>query len=206
MSIKIIKKNVKKMKLSVVSRDDIIVVLPKELDESAAYDFITKHKNWIEKTRKKFKKNNEIFYLGNKFFLKIVKSNHNFIEIKDKNFIVYSEILQKNYIDNIINNFYMGKAKKILPQILEKYLCITNKNINKCSIKILRSQWGSCNYVKKNIYLNARMVQYDIKFCEYVILHEIAHLTHPNHSKDFYNYISKYMPDWREYKISGGVI
>ncbi|MDE5041575.1 M48 family metallopeptidase, partial [Francisella tularensis subsp. holarctica] len=32
---------------------------------------------------------------------------------------------------------------------------------------------------------------------EYVVLHEIAHLTHPNHSKEFYAYVASYMPDWK---------
>ena len=40
----------------------------------------------------------------------------------------------------------------------------------------------------------------DIKFIEYVILHEIAHLEHPDHSRNFYSYIEKFMPDWKERK------
>ena len=40
----------------------------------------------------------------------------------------------------------------------------------------------------------------NIRFIEYVILHEIAHLVHPNHSKAFYNYIEIFMPDWKERK------
>ena len=87
--------------------------------------------------------------------------------------------------------------------MLEKWLLITNKSINKLTIKTLKRNWGSCEVGKKNINLNSELLKQDRRFVEYVILHEIAHLEHPNHSKNFYNYVARFMPDWKERKKLG---
>lgn len=80
---------------------------------------------------------------------------------------------------------------------MAKYLKITNQEITRVTIKKTKTRWGSCNYVKKTINLNFNLVLRDIQAIEYVVLHEIAHLTHPNHSKEFYAYVASYMPDWK---------
>ena len=52
---------------------------------------------------------------------------------------------------------------------------------------------------QKKIYnLNLELVKKPIPCIEYIVLHEIAHLRHPNHSRDFYHHIEKYMPDYRQ--------
>ena len=100
----------------------------------------------------------------------------------------------------IINSWYRKQGKILFEKLLIKYLEITNKKINKFNVKTLKSNWGSCNYNKKIINLNSELMKKDIRFIEYVILHEIAHLVHPNHSKAFYSYIENFMPDWKERK------
>ncbi|MDE5009080.1 M48 family metallopeptidase, partial [Francisella tularensis] len=65
------------------------------------------------------------------------------------------------------------------------------------TIKKTKTRWGSSNYVKKTINLNFNIVFLYIQAIEYVVLHEIAHLNHPNHSKYFYAYVAIYMPDWK---------
>jgi predicted metal-dependent hydrolase len=68
----------------------------------------------------------------------------------------------------------------------------------------MHSRWGSCNSKKGYINLNLYLIRKDIRFIEYVILHELAHLIHPNHSKDFYRFIENIMPDFKE-RIKNGI-
>ena len=100
----------------------------------------------------------------------------------------------------IVNSWYREEGKKVFVPVVENYLNLTGKKINKLTVKTLKSNWGSCNYKKGYINLNSEMMKKDIKFIEYVILHEIAHLEHPDHSRNFYGYIEKFMPDWKERK------
>ncbi|MDE4992440.1 M48 metallopeptidase family protein, partial [Francisella tularensis] len=82
----------------------------------------------------------------------------------------------------------------ILNNLVAKYLKITNQEITGVTIKKTKTRWGSCNYVKKTINLNFNLFLRDIQAIEYVVLHEIAHLTHTNHSKEFYAYVASYIP------------
>ena len=64
----------------------------------------------------------------------------------------------------------------------------------------MKTRWGSCNPHKGYINLNLELIKNPKESIEYVVFHELSHLIHPNHSKEFYSYISAYMPDWKRRK------
>jgi len=64
----------------------------------------------------------------------------------------------------------------------------------------MKTRWGSCNSQKGYINLNLELIKEPIRCIEYVVAHELAHLIHPNHSKEFYNYLSYLLPEWKELK------
>ena len=65
-------------------------------------------------------------------------------------------------------------------------------------IRDMKSRWGSCQPHKKVITLNGKMIFGPQEAIEYVVLHELAHLIHPNHSREFYALVESMMPDWKE--------
>ena len=68
---------------------------------------------------------------------------------------------------------------------------------NKITIKEIKYAWGSCSS-KKNITINLELIKYSEKAIRYVILHELCHIKHMNHSKEFWKLIEKYMPEYKE--------
>lgn len=100
--------------------------------------------------------------------------------------------------------FLKNMSKELL---LEALGSITDKHRNNGHINIDRinlktrymtSRYGSCNKVKRNINMNLYLVHYDIKFLEYVFLHEITHLKVSNHSQLFYKTFQKLCPNYLE--------
>ena len=81
---------------------------------------------------------------------------------------------------------------------VNKYNKITQKDSINVRIRKMKTRWGSCNKTKKYINLNLNLIKKPKICIEYVVFHELAHLIYPNHSKDFYNYLSLYMSDWKE--------
>ena len=64
----------------------------------------------------------------------------------------------------------------------------------------METRWGSCLVKKKIITLNKRLLEVPRNCIEYVVMHELCHLIYPNHSKQFYSFLTMLMPDWKERK------
>lgn len=197
-------------------KDDGILAI--SIPWHVSYKYIEKllviRKDWILENIKKLKNmsDEKIKYINGdilnifdkKFLLEVVESQKDNVLFKDDRLYLFtSRIDDRDYKKKIIDYWYREQGKIILKEMLEKWLLITNKSINKLTIKTLKRNWGSCEVGKKNINLNSELLKQDRRFVEYVILHEIAHLEHPNHSKNFYNYVARFMPDWKERKKLG---
>ena len=57
------------------------------------------------------------------------------------------------------------------------------------TIRKMKTRWGVCNYKTKRVTLNFNLIKKDIKYLDYVIVHELSHLLYPNHSKNFWKYV-----------------
>ena len=71
----------------------------------------------------------------------------------------------------------------------------------KLRIRTMKSCWGSCLVNKGIITLNRKLLMQPRECIEYVVVHELCHFIHPNHSKEFYKFMEQFMPDWKERKM-----
>ena len=97
----------------------------------------------------------------------------------------------QNIIKNLIEEALRYEAKRILPTKTEQLAQKFKLNYRKVFIKKLKSKWGSCSS-DKNINLSLYLMLLDEKMIEYVILHELAHTVHLNHSADFWRLLSQF--------------
>ena len=70
---------------------------------------------------------------------------------------------------------------------------------NKVRIKDIKYAWGSCSS-NRNISISKQLAPKDEKVIEYVVLHEMCHLKYMNHSKNFWDLVETYMPEYKEYR------
>jgi len=95
------------------------------------------------------------------------------------------------------------KLVQIFLNIFEKRMQhwkeIMNLNFKNLSIKEIKGKWGVCFPEKSKIVLNIRLIHYPQICLDYVIVHELSHLIHKNHSKDFWYLVQKYLPDYKKY-------
>ena len=89
------------------------------------------------------------------------------------------------------------QAKEYLPMRVDYWSDIMGLTPTGLKITSARTRFGSCSG-KNSICFSWRLMQYPTEAIDYVVVHELAHIRHHNHSPAFYALIEHYMPDWRE--------
>ena len=64
-------------------------------------------------------------------------------------------------------------------------------------IRLMKTRWGVCNRRSNTVTLNTKLIEYSLEKLDYVIIHELSHFVHFNHSKNFWNLVSKYCPNYK---------
>lgn len=100
--------------------------------------------------------------------------------------------------EQILYSFYKSQLQNILPDSFSYWENIVGKKANMIKIRKMKSRWGSCNVVSKNITINLELIKHPKENIEHVILHELVHLLERNHSKRFYAYLDLFQPDWKK--------
>lgn len=89
-----------------------------------------------------------------------------------------------------------------VPAVVEKWQREMHLRASEFKVKMMKSRWGSCNHVTRAITLNFRLALYPKECLDYVVIHELAHLVHPNHSPRFWELVEQYCPDWKRIRRS----
>ncbi|WP_028857299.1 M48 family metallopeptidase [Psychrilyobacter atlanticus] len=193
----IIKKKKKNISLQVKPSMEIILSIPMRISYSYGLKLIEEKSAWIEEKLEKYSSasnNSGTYYLGKLYSVKIKKSE---IPIK----VVGENIIANNSegFDLLLNEWYQQKIKRILEIYLEKYTKLMELYPKKIKIKPLKSAWGIC-YSSGTITFNLNLVKVPLNVIEYLVVHELGHLKHPNHSNEYWEYIGKYIENPKSYR------
>ncbi len=135
-------------------------------------------------------KKEEIYTDGEYIYLKM--DNVEDEERKKKIVRYFLERFTEDYLEKVVDVMYSRFGRYNIPY-------------PKLKFRNMKSRWGSCMPYKSQVNLNKKLIQVPSECIEYVILHELAHFVHLNHSKEFYGVVSALMPDYleRKKKLSG---
>ena len=211
------RKNVKNINLRIRCDGSVWVSANDSVPEQYIEAFVQRKRDYIQKVQSAFKQQNlykpqtkeyvsgETFYLlGHSLRLKVScnpeESIHSdgvylFLNIKDNNDFEHKR--------RMVMKFYRDQCRHVFHEILVKQFPMVEKyGIRMPALKIrsMKTRWGSCVSKKNMITLNQRLIEAPLNCIEYVITHEMCHLIHPNHSKEFYELMSVFMPNWKERK------
>ncbi len=204
------RKKVKNINLRIRPDLSVYISAPVNLDKYYIEQFIISKKEWIDKNIKKineYSKNrveedytnrSKIKFLGKLYTLEVKISNFDKLIFKDNNFILYTLNDDFEYKKKIIYSFYFNEANKIFKDRLDKWKNIMGENFERLIIKQIKCKWGYCNCFKSIIALNIELIKRSLFEIDYVCVHELAHLKHPNHSNNFYRHVEKYMKNYKE--------
>jgi predicted metal-dependent hydrolase len=100
-------------------------------------------------------------------------------------------------IESVFKKWYRKAAEIVLNERLEHFCRITGLKFRAMRLKEQKTRWGSCSK-DGNLNFNWKLIMAPLWVVDYVVLHEVSHLRHLNHSKDFWSLVTHYMPDYKK--------
>jgi hypothetical protein len=158
-------------------------------------------------TSRKYIAGESHLYLGRQYRLKLnidTLCKDEFVKLKGQFFEINTN--NKERVKELLLNWYLEKAKQQFNQlalpIFEKFVLKHNLFLSKydLSLRNMPTRWGSCTS-KGRIILNPELIKAPKGCIEYVIIHELCHLIHHDHTQKFMDLQTKEMPDWEKWKM-----
>ena len=191
--------------------DGIIVRCPLKMKNDDVIKFIQSKSEWImtkqqeikemqkRKVERTLENGSSLMFLGKEYPLEIIiKESYKKTDItktEDK-IIITADIYDKEKIKEELKKWYKVQCLDLITErvsLYQKYFRYSPKDIK---VKEQKSRWASCTYDNR-ILFNWRCVMADINAVDYIVVHEMCHFEHKNHSKEFWNSVENIMPDYK---------
>ena len=203
---RIIRSKRKTLSLTINENAELVIRAPLRLSIKKIQDFINEKESWINRKQaiienqiKDVTSNqNKLLYLGSLFPININQSATKDFMFTCEEFIANS--IEPNLLSLSIKKWYKKKFREIAIPRVTYFAEQHNLMVNQIRIKNQKTMWGSCSS-KNNINLNYLLLMAPMKVIDYVIIHELVHTIHRNHSIDFWSSVESIMPDYKEHKL-----
>lgn len=198
----VIYKKRKTIGLEIKNNGTIEVKAPIGTKKSTIDDVLTKKELWINSVLKKLEKReylkeNEIMLYG-KIYKIIIKEDkeilRELVKISESSIFVYTK--NKENVKFIIKAYLKKMALNYITKRVHDFKDIFKIETKTIKIKEQKSIWGSCSYDNK-LSFNFKLIMAESFAIDYVIIHEMCHMIHKNHSKEYWNLVESIMPDYR---------
>ena len=178
--------------------------------------FLNQHWPWVQKQmeeqkkRKKqyptktFREGEEFLFQGKKHQLKYQKAKAplDFFSIQQNSLIYFwrsGEDLNNTTLKQRLREFYQAQGVMLIQQAVDKFSSRMRLFPKTLRIGAQKSLWGACSSAGR-ISLNWRLVVAPLETLHYVVIHELAHLKHLNHSPRFWSLVAEFCPDYKQHE------
>jgi len=210
------RKCMKTCRLKVYPDKSVVIAVPQAAPIDWIKNFLTQKSDWIENKLEKFSKTvgyaatteirsgQSIKMFGEDLIFSVSSSKKSNIYREGKTICISSPNI--NSQERLIQSFEKWWRKEALlvlqTKLDELYPVIGKYGIDKPHIALrkMKTLWGSCSVNRQTVTFNQYLIKAKPACIEYVVLHELVHFIYPNHSKQFYNFLSIQMPDWKDRK------
>jgi predicted metal-dependent hydrolase len=211
--IEVCKKNIKNMHLYVKPpKGSVTVSAPLSMSDEAIERFVRTKISWIKRQVSKFDNqlrqsereyiSGETLYVwGKQYYLKTEHGNKNSLVLSgDMAILTVRKESTAEQRESFIREWYRKSLKSEITRLLPKWEKVTGLKASGWQTKYMTTRWGTCNIKTGKIWLNLQLAKKTPECLEYIILHELVHLTEKNHNERFVSLMDSYMPMWREIK------
>lgn len=143
---------------------------------------------------KTFSEGDLYYFLGDQYSLTLVDRSRPPLKL-EKNFQLSKKRLPQ--AKKVFTDWYKKQARVVLEERVAHFSGLHNFQPKSIKITSAQKRWGSCTS-KGNLNFSWRLVLAPMEVVDYVVVHELAHLNQPNHSKKFWDLVLKILPDYKK--------
>jgi predicted metal-dependent hydrolase len=183
----------------------LVIVSPRKLAPTRVDQILSHHQNWISTqltrfesrsaNRIKLQHGQRLNLLGNQLEIAFQEHSRPKIELTSIQINVLHPQEPADYLEKWLRKY----AARVLPNRVKAFAAAFGYEVQAVSVRNQSTRWGSCSGHKR-ISINWRLVFAPINVLDYVVVHELAHLKHMNHSAQFWDEVARMMPDYAEHR------
>jgi len=187
-------------------------VLVKTNDTTSIEDInkmVVSKQKWISKKLELFKRvainkdistGSRLYYMGKSYYVNMLEdktATEISINFTHSKFHITTPTKYSDAeLHSAIENFYKLRAKEKIVPLTKKWAKKMGVEFEHISFRYSKKRWGSCSSTHR-ISFNYHLVKLSSSLIEYVVIHELAHIVHQNHSKEFWKFVHKYLSDYK---------
>lgn len=209
------RKAVKNINLRVRPDGTVVVSAHPRVSLKRIEDFVQSKAQWIESAQKTYAQTtppttqtyatgDTYYLLGQPLTLHLLQgAPEGVVRLQNTLLITVQDTGNWERKHRLLSQFEKAQCQAICTPIVAQYqaqLAPYGVAMPQIRFRAMTSRWGSCLCNKHIITLNTKLVAYPLPAIAYVVLHELCHFVHPNHSQSFYDFLAQFMPDWKEYR------
>lgn len=196
-----------------VTSEGVLVKTNKSTSMREINGFVEKKSSWIVENLEKFKAKeretelftgSRLYYLGKSYYVAIEEDDaikkatlqftHSKFLIKAQKGISQEELFW------LVDRFYKQKALEKINPLVDTWSTTMRLVPSHVGYRKAKTRWGSCS-ARNRISFNYYLMKLPLSLVEYVVVHELAHIRHKNHSLKFWGLVGDYMEDYKEREL-----
>lgn len=204
----------KTLAISVLPTGDLELIAPEAAPLEAILKKVEKRLRWIRTQRRLFRDMNAVRpspryvsgathrYLGRQYLLKVTAGSPAKVSLRGGFLHVEVPYKAQPEVKKALQEWYRSHARHQFQQRLKSWhtWCLERRlPLPHLRLRAMSKRWGSA-LPDGTICLNPDLIKAPSACVDYVIIHEICHLKHPDHGKHFWSLLSQLVPDWKERK------
>ncbi|MBF0491573.1 MAG: M48 family metallopeptidase [Deltaproteobacteria bacterium] len=196
--------------IQVLPNSSVLLRIPKRFSEKKLDEIVEKRAAWILAKQNHFKENFKVYsltqgaklpYRGQSICLQIQQASiaQRSVSFNGTELIVLlreGDGIEPHLRAQLLKWYYAQAREKIIESI-DRFQMDLGVSVKKISVRNQRQRWGSCNH-KQHLSFNWRLILVPPQLLDYVVLHEMCHVLHPNHSRFFWETVESVMPNYAE--------
>lgn len=189
----------------------VTIAVPKTLSTEKIASILNKKNRWIKaklalhqqtppQPPKQYISGESFSYLGRNYRLKVIEADKQSIKLQHGRFVVSvtdKDLNKQQQIQCMLESWYKQHAEIKLIEKTQRYAMKISVEPNSIGIKDYQARWGSCT-AHNDIYFNWKIIMAPNSIVDYVVVHELCHILHHNHSPAFWLAVNRYYSDYQE--------